>query len=221
MVAERSKVWCGPDSFFQDPLDIGSKPDVEHAIGLVEHDVHDIAQIQRVALDVIQHAAGSADHEVNSRCRRPDLALDGFTAEDAADGDLGAQREFLKLAHDLLSQFAGRRQDDALRPACAGFEHLDQRDAKRRCLARARLGLADHVESVECLGDQGRLNGSWRHILGLLEGLEHGSAQAHRMEPEWWVPLEHVGSINPPQKQSIRSSWNGGRGYGSRFLQVF
>ena len=93
------------------------------------------------------------------------------------------KRQLLQLADDLLRQLAGRRQDDGLRPASSGFEHLDQRNAKRRGLARSRLGLADDIESIERLGNEGRLNGGGREVAGLLEGLEHGGAQAHGREP--------------------------------------
>ena len=58
-------------------------------------------------------------------------------------------------------------------PRPRDFEHLDQRDAERRGLARTRLGLADDVESIERFGNEGRLNGGGRKVAGVLEGLEH------------------------------------------------
>ncbi len=93
--------------------------------------------------------------------------------------------ELLQLADDLLSQFAGRRQDDAPGARALRASSISiKRDAERGGLAGSRLGLADDVESVECLGNEGRLNGGGRQIPGVLEGLEHGGAQAHREEPE-------------------------------------
>ncbi len=49
----------------KDPLDVGSEPDVEHPIGLIEHDVNDVAKIERPALDVVEHSAGRADDQVD------------------------------------------------------------------------------------------------------------------------------------------------------------
>ena len=91
--------------------------------------------------------------------------------------------EFLELDDDLLDQLAGRRQDDRLGAPAAGFEHLDQGNAEGGRLAGARLGLADDVEAVEGLGDQGRLDRGGRLVADLLEGPEHRGAQAHGREP--------------------------------------
>ena len=49
----------------EDPLDVGPKPDVEHPVGLVEDDVDDVAEIERPPLDVVEHAAGRADDQVD------------------------------------------------------------------------------------------------------------------------------------------------------------
>ena len=111
------------------------------------------------------------------------MSLDRLAAEDPANGDLRAHGQFLQLADDLLGQFPGRRQDNSLRPPPPAFEHLDQRNSKRRCFARARLGLADDIESIERLGNEGRLNGGGREVAGVLEGLEHDRAQTHGWEP--------------------------------------
>ena len=68
-------------------------------------------------------------------------------------------------------------------PSASGFEHLDQGDAEGGGLAGARLGLADDVVAVEGLGDQLGLDGRRGEIADLLQGPEHGWAQAHRLEP--------------------------------------
>ena len=112
------------------------------------------------------------------------------------------ERQLLQLADNLLSQFAGRRQDNGLRPASSGFEHLDQGNSERRGLARARLGLADDIESIERLGNKGRLNGGGRQVADLLEGLEHGRAQAHGWEPDSGFLLLNSSNQSILQKQS-------------------
>ena len=126
--------------------------------------MNDVAQIERPALDVVEHAAGCADDQVDAARKRANLFFDRLAAESAADGDVGPHRQLLQLGDDLLRQFAGRRQDDGLGPSPAGFEHLDQRNAERGSLARARLGLADDVESFERFGNEGRLNWGGRQV---------------------------------------------------------
>ena len=61
---------AGLGQLAEDPLDIRAEPDVEHPVGLIEDDVDDIAEIQRPALDMIEHAAGRADDEVDALLRR-------------------------------------------------------------------------------------------------------------------------------------------------------
>ena len=117
--------------------------------------------------------------------------------------------ELLELDDDLLDQLAGRRQDDGLGPAAAGLEHLDQRDAERGGLARARLGLADDVEAVECLGDEGRLDGGGLGITGVLQSPQHRGAQVHGQEPGRGLLCQRVESINPPKLQSSVESPSG------------
>ena len=167
----------------ENPLDIGAEADVQHPIGLIEHDVNDIAEIKRSPFDMVEHTAGCADHDVDPAGQGADLPLDRLAAERPAHDDITAQSQLLQLADDLLSQLAGRRQDDGLRPPSSGFEHLDEGNSESRRLARARLGLADDIESIERVGNEGRLNGAGCKVAGLLEGLEHGGAQAHGLEP--------------------------------------
>ena len=59
----------------EDPLDVGPEPDVEHPVGLVEDDVEDVAQVERPALDVVEHAAGGADDDVDARGPGPGAAV--------------------------------------------------------------------------------------------------------------------------------------------------
>ena len=112
------------------------------------------------------------------------------------------ERQLLELADDLLSQLAGWRQDDGLRPASSGFEHLDQGDSESRGLAGTRLGLSDDIESIERTRDKGRLNGAGCKVADLLEGLEHGRAQAHGREPDRGFLLLNSSNQSILQKQS-------------------
>jgi hypothetical protein len=109
---------------------------------------------------MVEHAAGCADHDVDSPRQCTDLPFDRLATEGAADKDIATRGQFLELANDLLCQLAGWCQDNGLRPTSSGFEHLNQRDSKRRGLAGARLGLPDNIEAIERAGYEGRLNGA-------------------------------------------------------------
>ena len=84
-MADKQQCLAWGGQLAEDPLDVGPKPDVEHAIRLVEHHVNDIAQIERAALDVVEHAAGGADDQVDSPRERANLFFDRLAAEYAAD----------------------------------------------------------------------------------------------------------------------------------------
>ena len=176
---------AGRGELAEDPLDVGPEPDVEHPIGLVEHDVDDVAR-DRASAARYGRARGRA-------CRRRGRRPGGGPGSAARSARRRTSRRwrsdrpmasFWSSTDDLLDQLAGRGQDDGLGAAASRLEHLDQRDAERRGLARARLGLADDVEAIERLGDEGRLNGGGREVAGVLEGPEHGRAQVHGQEPD-------------------------------------
>ena len=99
----------------KDPLDVRPKSNVKHTIRLVEDHVNDVAQIERTALDVVEHAAGRADDKVDSPRECADLFVNRLAAEHAANRDVGPHRQRLKLGDNLLRELARRRQDDRLR----------------------------------------------------------------------------------------------------------
>ena len=117
----------------EDSLDVGPEPDVEHAIGLVEHDVNNIAQIKRSAFDVVEHAARGAHDQVDASRKCANLFFNRLAAENAANRHGGPHRQLLQLGDDLLRQLASRRQDDRLRTSLRGLR------ASRSAESRTRL----------------------------------------------------------------------------------
>ena len=67
MVALNSAVWRPPGVKREDALDVLEEAEVEHLVGLVEHDVAAGVQHQRVARDEVEHAADGADHDLAAR----------------------------------------------------------------------------------------------------------------------------------------------------------
>jgi hypothetical protein len=76
-----------------------------------------------------------------------------------------------RLGH-LDAELARRGQDDRLGLLVLGIEVLQQRQPEGRRLARARLGLADHVVPGEQLGDRLRLDRRRLHVAELVKGLQ-------------------------------------------------
>ena len=58
-----------------DLLDILDEAHVEHFVRLVQHEEADGGEIERAAPDVVEHAAGSADHHVGPLARRRSCSL--------------------------------------------------------------------------------------------------------------------------------------------------
>ena len=74
----------------EDPLDLGQEAHVGHAVGLVDDDVGDVGDRDRLALDQVDHAARGGDHEIDALVEHLDLLLDRGAAVDGegptADG---------------------------------------------------------------------------------------------------------------------------------------
>ena len=104
---------CGAAA--QNPFDVGPKADVEHAIGFVEHDEFQVAERQRAAAHVIQHAAGRADDDLGAALQLFDLAADRLAAVQGDDMHLAAVRQLDRLFANLHGQLARRHQDQRLR----------------------------------------------------------------------------------------------------------
>ena len=132
----------------EDLLDVLQEAEVEHLVGLVEHDEAAGVQHQRMAADQVLDAADGADHDLAAGAQLRLLAADRRAAEHRDDVDtlalpVGAQR-----LGDLDAQLARRRQHESLDVALVGIDVLQHRQTEGRGLARAGLRLADHVESL-------------------------------------------------------------------------
>ncbi len=86
---------------------------------------------------------------------------------------VGAQR-----LRDLDAQLARRREHERLHVRVGRVDELDHRQAERRRLAGAGLGLADHVAALEQLGDRLLLDRARRLVADVLERVEDGCGQA-------------------------------------------
>jgi len=168
----------------EDLFDVGAEPDVEHPVGLVEHDDAELLQVDRPAAEVVEHAARRADNDVGAAFELADLGLDRLAAVHRDATHLAVAGQLLELAGDLYGEFARRHEDDRLRRGAfaAVVERLEDRDRERRGLAGAGPRLTEHVAAGQRDGDHARLDGRRRLVADLVERGEHLVGQAEFVE---------------------------------------
>ena len=131
-----------------DLLDIFEKAHVQHFIGFIKNEVGDGIEPQRFSFEVIKYPSGGADDDIDSLFQALELSVHRLsTVYGQNPQSIGAAQraDFLSNLHGQLS---GRRENDGLHVAPAGFKQLDQRQGKGGCFARACLCLGDDVTSI-------------------------------------------------------------------------
>ena len=135
-------------------LDVGEEPEVEHLVGLVQHDGVDVGEVEALAVGQVDETTRRADDDVDAGLQRLQLRLVADPAVHRQDPQApvgGGQRE---VGGDLEGQLAGGGDDERLRLALGqvgvvgvlgGDAALEHRDAEGQRLAGARAGLADEV----------------------------------------------------------------------------
>ena len=156
----------------QDPLDVLEEAEVEHLIGLVEHDEAAPVQHQRMARDQVLDAPDRSHDHVAAGAQLRLLGADRRPAEhrhhvDALAPAVRAQR----LSH-LDAQLAGRREHEPLDVVLARVDVLEHRQPERRRLTRSGLRLPNDVVALEQGRDRLLLNRARRLVSDVVDGLE-------------------------------------------------
>ena len=184
----------------QDALDVGQEAEVEHLVGLVEHQHGDAAQLQVALLGEVEQAARGADHDVGARAQRLDLRLVGAAAVDRHHRQLAVAcgqvlRGACEVAGHLQAQFAGGHDDQRARGArqrafrVAG-DPLKQGHTEREGLAHAGAGLADEVVARQRKRQRQFLNG--KGVLDAVFGECAHDFVAHAELGKCWVECGHA-----------------------------
>ena len=161
-------------------LHVGKETEIQHLVGLVQHDDRAAGEVEIPATDEVQQAARGADDDVDPALQRVDLGVvTDATVDGEHPGATHASRrvdvtgdlegELTRGAHHQgLGQTAARPrpalvtgQDDA----------LQGRHAECQCLARAGASLADEIGAADGDGDAHRLNGEGRGDTGVFQPL--------------------------------------------------
>ena len=149
---------------------VEDRPDVleeahrQHLVALVEDDGADLREVERAAADVIEDAAGGADHRVHAGPEGGQLRVHRRAAVDREHIDGGLDGEATQLVADLLGELAGREEDQQLNAGLAGGPGVEAggqpRDAEGAGLAAAGVRLDHDVaagdQRVEAQGLDGR-----------------------------------------------------------------
>jgi hypothetical protein len=163
----------------QDVLDVVAESHVEHPVGLVQDDQPERVQLEGAALHVVHHPPGRADDDLHPRLQGPELPVVGLAAVDGHDMEAALEeQELAGLLGDLHRKLAGWAEDQALHLVHHRLCHLDGGNRERRCLARARGRLPDHVPALQGHGDDGGLDRGGLLIAELVDGLQYLRRQA-------------------------------------------
>jgi len=144
----------------EQPLDVRQEPEVQHLVGLVQHDGGHPRQVQETLVHQVDHATGRPDDHLGAPGKGLDLRLVRPPAVDLHDahGHVGGSRR--EVAGNLGGKLTGRHDDERLRLAGgrqlveAGrvrpHDVLEDGDGEAKGLAGPGLGLADDVVPGEC-----------------------------------------------------------------------
>ena len=136
----------GRRELLQNAPDVGHEAEVEHAIGLVEHDDLDGRKIHVIVLHVIEDAARRADQNVAARTNAALLGSERHPADDERRGHARVVGEARHLLVDLQGELSSRREHEgAAHAPRLRNQALEDGDQERRRLAGARLCRTDHV----------------------------------------------------------------------------
>ena len=192
------------------------KAQIQHLVGLIEHQMARLAQIDRAAIHQIDQAAGCGHQNIGATRKGGDLAPDRLTADDGGDLDLGVERKDPQAVGDLVGQFTrGCKDQRARRPRLGTgvFIHQmrNQRQAKGQRLACAGLGKAQDVMTIQRQRNRLILNGGWGVKARRLERLEQRGLQPEHVEIEQIISFRaphHAAAID----QGPHTDVHGGRG---------
>ena len=124
----------------------GEEAHVGHAVGLVEHDDLDRAEVALAALDEVLEPARAGDEHVDALAERLELRAEAGAAVDRGDPELAGAAEPRELVAHLLGELAGRDEHEAGRALRLGLRGAHrERDAERDGLARSGGGTTGEV----------------------------------------------------------------------------
>ncbi|MCY1436011.1 hypothetical protein D9M71_521250 [compost metagenome] len=167
-------------AFIAQALYVFGKAHVEHAVGFVEHQHFDFAQVQVAGIELLKQATRRTDEDIRHLAQHCGLHLEVFAAGDQAGLDKRELGEPLHFLEGLLGQFAGWQQDQG----ADGHAHLgradqavENRQDKGCGLAAAGLRRHPQVTPLQRQRKSGYLYRGWLDKFKLGHGFEQAFVQ--------------------------------------------
>ncbi len=159
---------------------------VEHAVGFVEDEDLDPAQIERALAGMVEQAAGRGHQDVDAAAQLVDLRLHADAAEHHHAGELAVLAVVAHAFLDLGRELARRRQDQradrrtTARIALGRLRHqaVQHRQHEAGGLAGAGLGAAHQVAAGQHQRNRLGLDRGRRGVSLLVHGTQQGLGEA-------------------------------------------
>ena len=148
----------GPRQPAQDEADVGDEAQIEHAVGLIEHQHLHVSQVEHVLLEVVDEPAGRADQHVDAVGERTALLVVVGAAEHHRQLQTGVLAElpaaslWICTASSRVGATISARTEVGVRLGSRGGlveQRLKQRHQERGGLAGAGLCLAGDIASLQ------------------------------------------------------------------------
>ena len=191
-----------------DAPDVVDKPHVEHAVGLVEHQMLHRTKINQLAFEMVEQTARGGHQDLHTLAQRLHLRIHRHTAVDGEDAKRSVAAEVAHALLDLQREFAGGSQDErphrvpCRRGAGVGVRQHALQDRQREGGGLAGAGLCDSDDVAALHRGRDCLHLDWcrRGVTEFVEGPLDQWVEAERIKA--WAVLSvrrHVSrTIAPP-----------------------
>ena len=160
----------------EDLFDVGAEPDIEHAVGLVEHDALQLGGVERTPAEVIEHTPRRADNDIRALLELGNLRADRLAAIDRHRANRATMTQLFDFVADLHGEFASWHENQRPGQPGAGLARHTFVDGagERSRLPGAGPRLPQHVEAFKCNRDPACLDRAWLVVLGPAKrGMHH------------------------------------------------
>ena len=160
----------------EDEFHVLAKAEIEHLVGLVQHNGFQLGDVEALAADVIAQPSRRADHDMRAGLEFALLALRVHAADAGYDTSAGIGIKPFQFAMDLQRQFSGRRDDQCEWRTCSrqalSIAHhvVGDREPVGDGLARAGLRRHQEIAADGIAGEHCRLDGCRIVIIALGQG---------------------------------------------------
>ena len=142
----------------QDPFDVLGEAHVEHFVGLVEHQIVEVGEVESALLEVVDDAARRPDDDLRAALESSELRAVGGAAVDGQHVDRQVSTVTTERLGDLQRQLAGGRQHQRLGGLVGGVDLGQDRGGERGGLAGAGLRETDDVRTGHHRRNRGGLD---------------------------------------------------------------